>query len=103
MSAWWVLSSVGLCACVPGTDVLLLSAPLFSATLHLPGGDLRVVRIGEGDQVRSVTLDGSPLARAWLRFDEIARGGELAYTMGDRAGDWGALPADAPPSFPPDR
>jgi len=103
MSAWWVLSSLGFCACVPGTDLLLLSAPLFDATLHLPGGDLRIRRSGEGDRVRSVTLNGQRLTRAWLRFDEIGHGGELVYELGTQAGDWGVAAADAPPSFPADR
>src|SRR5689334_21594149 len=28
MSAWWVLSALGMCPCVPGTDVIVRSAPL---------------------------------------------------------------------------
>ena len=101
MSAWWVLAALGMNPAVPGTDLLLLSAPLMdSAQLQLPGGTLRITRSGIGDVVQSLRLNGQPLQRAWLHFADIANGGTLDYTMGNAPSDWGTDPAQAPPSYP---
>jgi predicted alpha-1,2-mannosidase len=101
MSAWWVLAALGLNPGIPGTDVLLLSAPLFpSATVHLPGGDLRIRTQGEGPFVQSLNAGGQLLDRAWLRFADVAQGATLAYLLGPAAAAWATLPEREPPSFP---
>ncbi len=46
--------------------------------------------------VQSASLDGEALERAWLRHEEIARGGTLLLTMGDSPSSWGQ--DDRPPS-----
>lgn len=51
-------------------------------------------------QVQSVTLNGQPLSRAWLRFSDIASGATLHYRLGDAASDWAQAAADTPPSYP---
>jgi predicted alpha-1,2-mannosidase len=102
MSAWWVLSALGLAPVIPGTDALLLNAPLFNhATIHLPGGDLHINRTGQGVQVQSVTRDGRPQDRAWLPFTAIATGATLDYQMGDGPSGWATSPDNEPPSYPP--
>ncbi|TXH04614.1 MAG: glycoside hydrolase family 92 protein [Nevskiaceae bacterium] len=101
MSAWWVLSALGLMPAVPGTDTLLLNAPLFpAATLHLPAGDLRIVRDGQGATVQGLTRDGVALDRAWLHFSDIAHGGTLRYAVGASAdtSGWATDMAALPPS-----
>lgn len=102
MSAWWVLAALGMNPAVPGTDLLLLSAPLMdSAQLQLPGGTLTIRRSGNGDYVQSLRLNGQQLDRAWLSFKEITNGGTLDYMMGTTASSWGVDEAQAPPSYPP--
>ena len=102
MSAWWVLAAMGMNPAVPGTDLLLLSAPLLDdVQLQLPGGTLHIKRNGSGDYVQSLRLNGQTLPRAWLHFPEIANGATLEYRMGTTPGSWGTEPAQAPPSYPP--
>jgi predicted alpha-1,2-mannosidase len=84
MSAWLVFGALGLFP-IAGTDVYLLGSPLFSeATLHLPGGDLRVVAPVTGDEAlvpTAVTWDDSPLARPRISHASIAGGGTLRVEM----------------------
>jgi putative alpha-1,2-mannosidase len=84
MSAWLVFGALGLFP-IAGTDVYLLGSPLFTeATLHLPGGDLRVVAPVTGDEAlvpTAVTLDDSPLDRPRVSHASIAGGATLRFEM----------------------
>lgn len=84
MSAWLVFGALGLFP-IAGTDVYLLGSPLFSeATLHLPGGDLRVVAPVSGDDAlvpTAVTWEGAPLERPRVSHSQIAGGGTLRFDM----------------------
>ena len=98
MSAWWVLASLGLNPGIPGRDVLLLDVPLLqAATLHLPGGDLHILREGDGAFPDRVTLDGRSLDRAWLRFADLREGGELHFSLSARPGTWATGEDSTPP------
>lgn len=85
LSAWLVFASLGVFP-LAGTDVYLLGSPLFSeATLHLPGGDLRVVAPVTGDDAlvkAAATWDGAPLERPRVRHGELAAGGTLRIDLG---------------------
>lgn len=100
MASWYVFGALGFLP-VAGQDLYLLHGPLQPwARVRLPGGDLAI--IGEGwapdrPYIAAATLDGRPLARAWLRHAELARGGELVFRMSDRPSDWGAA---VPPPGP---
>lgn len=100
MSAWWVLAALGFNPGIPGTDVLLLNPPLIpQATLHLPGGDLHIHGGGSSGYTQSLTLNGTPLDRAWLHYGEIANGGELHYALAATPSAWATTAAAVPPSF----
>jgi predicted alpha-1,2-mannosidase len=106
MSAWYVLSALGMYPEIPGTDVLALSTPLFPAvTLHLPTGDvqLRAPQAGPNfPYIRSLSVNGQAYDRPWVRWSDLARGAVLQYALSptpNRA--WGADSANAPPSFAP--
>lgn len=100
MSAWWVLASLGLSPSIPGTDVLLLSAPLMdSATLNLPGGQLHITRSGSGAVVQGLKFNGSSFDRAWIPYSQISGGGSMEFSMGDAATAWATDSISSPPSF----
>ena len=105
MASWWVLSALGLYPGVPGTDVLALSAPLFArATVHLPGGPLRIVAPGAATgapAIAALRLDGRSWPRTWVAFTRLVHGGELRYTLAGRPQRWGTASAARPPSFSP--
>ena len=103
MSAWYVLSSLGLYAVTPGTDYFVLGSPLFGkATLHLEDGKRFVIRARhqapDHPYVQELTLNGRPYERLWLPIDTILAGGELVFTMGPEPNrSWATTPAARPP------
>ena len=88
MSAWYVLSALGLYAVDPGQPTWVVGTPLFPrATLHLPNGRAFTITRTGGRRgtpyIRSATLGGQPFARAFLAHSEIVAGGVLAFRMSD--------------------
>ncbi|QFU92227.1 GH92 family glycosyl hydrolase [Amycolatopsis sp. YIM 10] len=108
MSAWYVFSSLGLYPTMSGANFLAVSSPQFeSAVVHIgqyadrQGGTLRVTAPGVSDTnryVQSLSLDGAPVDKAWLGWDALARGGELAHVVGDQPSAWATAPGAEPPS-----
>ena len=89
MSAWLVFTALGFYPVAPGSNEYVIGRPFLSrAAIALPDGKQFVVRtdgLSEANPyIRSVTLNGRPLTRSYLRDDEIRQGGELRFTMGAR-------------------
>jgi len=109
MSAWYVLSAMGLHPVCPGDTVYLLTSPVFQkVSLRLdpnyyPGGSFTVTAHNNSEAnlfIQSATLNGQPLDRAWITHAEIAAGGMLAFVMGPEPNpSWGSARANRPPSF----
>ncbi len=100
MSAWYVWGAIGLYPNT-GQDFYYITSPLFeSSVIHLsPGKAFRIEAPGTSagaKYIRSATLNGKPLHRAFLRHSDIARGGTLALEMGTEAAGWAA--SQLPPS-----
>jgi predicted alpha-1,2-mannosidase len=104
MASWWVLGALGFYPAVPGTGVLALGAPLFPrADVKLARGTLRIDADGaaaNAPYVQSLRVGDDEHRRAWLAWDDIARGGRLSFTLGRKASSWATDTAAAPPSFP---
>lgn len=98
MSAWYVMSALGLYAVSPGTPEYVLGVPRFpKLTLHLENGRRLVIRaVGQGPYVQALTVDGRPWTRSWLPHEALMKGGELRFTLGPAPGTWGSAPADRP-------
>ena len=104
MSSWYVFAALGMYPELPGSDVLVLDSPLFSkAVVHLQTGDINILGQGAADNapyVQSLTVNGQPWNKPWLRFPDIARGGTLTYTLEATPNtNWGGDRTNAPPSF----
>lgn len=87
MSAWYVLSALGLYAVTPGTDQYVIGSPLFSRiTLTTESGKKFVIEArdnsSENVYIQQGTLNGVPLERNYLTYGEIVNGGYLQFTMG---------------------
>ncbi|MCP4643071.1 MAG: glycoside hydrolase family 92 protein [bacterium] len=84
LSVWYVFSALGFYP-LAGSDMYWLGAPLFErAEVKLGEGTLEIVADNFAPDhlyVRSVSLNGTPLERTWIRHDEIARGGVLRFEM----------------------
>lgn len=100
MSAWLILSSFGFYSVTPGSPHYLLGAPAFpKAVMRLENGrSFKVLRLGQGPYVQSVTLNGKPICRVYLDAKEILAGGTLSFRMGDQPSTWGTDPGALPPA-----
>ncbi|MEV4435810.1 GH92 family glycosyl hydrolase [Streptomyces sp. NPDC049585] len=107
MSAWMVLSSIGVYPVQPGADVWGLSTPVFDRVeLRLdkrwyPGGRIAVSAPGTSRTdryVRSVRLDGRPYGRTYLTTADLRRGARLDFAVGPRPSAWGTGGQDGPPA-----
>ncbi len=105
MSAWYVLSSIGLYPVNPADGNFVIGTPHFDkVTLDLGGGRvLNVEANGLSDSntyVQGVTLNGKPLDRAWVAYSDLVVGGTLRFTMGAEPNrQWATAPEAAPPSM----
>lgn len=86
MSAWYVLSALGIYPVCPGSVDYLLGSPLFdSATLHLVNGRNFTIRAKEnGPQkyyIDGASLNGRPFEKIYLTHGQILQGGEIALQM----------------------
>ncbi|MFF7122619.1 GH92 family glycosyl hydrolase [Streptomyces sp. NPDC008240] len=106
MSAWNVLSSIGLFPIQPGYDTWGLSTPVFDRvdlTLNRrfwPGGRLTVTAPGTSASdryVQGVRADGTAHTRTYLTTDALRSTRSLAFTVGPRPSEWGTSPQAAPP------
>lgn len=100
MSAWLVFNSMGFFPNA-GQDVYVITAPHFD-TVTLRGGPKPFIITArnlsaKNRYIRSATLNGKPLPRAWLHHAEIAAGGTLALEMTNNPLQW--KPVQAPPSL----
>ncbi|RYH14658.1 MAG: glycoside hydrolase family 92 protein [Alphaproteobacteria bacterium] len=86
MSAWFAFTALGFYPVAPGSNEYVIGRPFLErAQLDLPNGKRFTVRaegLGENNPyVGRVTLNGKPLARSFLKHEEISAGGELVFTM----------------------
>ena len=86
MSAWLLFTSLGFYPVAPGSNEYVIGRPFVNeATLHLPNGkQFRVIAEGLSSSnafIQSVTLNGIPIDRMFLRHREVMAGGELRFVM----------------------
>ncbi|MEO8687358.1 MAG: GH92 family glycosyl hydrolase [Solirubrobacteraceae bacterium] len=108
VSAWYVLSSLGLYPTMSGGGFFVLSTPQFPhAELSLgaigsrQGGTLTIDAPGTSAARRYVaaaSIGGRPVRRTWLTRAAVAHGGRLAFTVSPHPTRWGTAPGAAPPS-----
>ena len=101
MSAWYILSSVGLYQVDPVGGRFVIGSPLFDkATVNVGGGKtFTVVAKNNSDRniyVQSARLNGKALKNSYVDFNDIRHGGTLELVMGPKPSKWGAAPACRP-------
>ena len=101
MSAWYILSSVGLYQVDPVGGRFVIGSPLFDkATVNVGAGKtFTVVAKNNSDQniyVQSARLNGKALKNSYIEFNDIRHGGTLELVMGPKPSKWGAAPACRP-------
>jgi len=77
------------------------------STINLGGGRTFIVEAPETSEtnlyVQSATLNGRTFDRAWLKHEEIARGGRLVLRMGAQPSTWGRGDNRPPSMSPPEK
>ena len=102
MSAWYVMSALGLYPVTPGSTTYVIGSPLFErATIALENGRRFTIAARgasrDAKYIRRATLDGSAYDKSYVEHQAVARGGELAFDMAtvpDTA--WASAPASRP-------
>ena len=101
MSAWYILSSVGLYQVDPVGGRFVIGSPLFDkATVNVGGGKtFTVVAKNNSDKniyVQSARLNGKTLKNSYVDFNDIRRGGTLELVMGPKPSKWATAAACRP-------
>ena len=102
MSAWGVLSAMGFYPATPASGYYVLGLPRFERTrlTFENGKQFEVVAKGLSNKncyVKSVKLNGKPLERSYVTFEEVFNGGTLEFTMTDKNNSpWATQPENCP-------
>ncbi len=94
MSAWYVLSSIGLYQEEPAGGKYIIGTPLFNeARIDVGDGKTFTVRaVNNSDEniyVQSARLNGKRYDKNWIDYRDIIAGGTLELTMGPKPSKWG--------------
>lgn len=101
MSAWYILSSVGLYQVDPVGGRFVIGSPLFDkATVNVGAGKtFTVVAKNNSDRniyVQSARLNGKALKNSYIEFNDIRHGGTLELVMGPKPSKWATAAACRP-------
>lgn len=101
MSAWYILTSLGIYEVIPGSNEFVLTSPLIeSADIELPNGKHLIIKANnplKHKYIQSVSFNGKALNKAYITYDEIMQGGELVFKLGKAPNkEWGQ---EVPESF----
>lgn len=101
MSAWYILSSVGLYQVDPVGGRFVIGSPLFDkATVNVGAGKtFTVVAKNNSDRniyVQSARLNGKALKNSYIEFNDIRHGGTLELVMGPNPSKWATAAACRP-------
>ena len=92
MSAWYILSSLGLYQANPAEPLYWFGSPMFdNAVLKVPGGEFTIRAVGNSKEniyIQGVTLNGRPYTKPYIDFKDICAGNVLEFTMGSEPKIW---------------
>ncbi len=104
MSAWYVLSAMGFYPVSPAMNYYVIGSPFLNeAVINLENGNQFVIRAknlsGTGKYIQKVILNGTPYSKSYLKHEDIMKGGEMLFVMGDEPNkNWGSRDEDIPVS-----
>lgn len=104
MSAWYVMSALGIYQVTPASQDYVIGSPMFSkATIHLENGkQFTIVAKNVSDQnyyISASTLNGKPHNQSFITHKDIMQGGELVFEMTSNPNtNWATADADCPVS-----
>ena len=101
MSAWYILSAMGLYQVEPAGGKYVFGSPLFPEATMKVGDDksftIRALDVSdENIYIQSARLNGKPYTRSYIMYDDIVRGGTLEFQMGPQPSNFGTNKKDRP-------
>lgn len=86
MSAWYVLSSLGIYSFNPADQKYVFGSPLFNeATINIPGQKRFTIKTVNNSEknifIKSVSLNGKKIKNSFIRHEDILKGGTLVFEM----------------------
>ena len=92
MSAWYVLSSLGLYEAERAGGRYWFGTPLFDRVeITVPGGTFTIVaenNTAANKYIQRVWLNGQPYTKPWIGHADVMKGGELRFEMGAEEKVW---------------
>lgn len=107
MSAWYVMSAIGLYQVTPGDPVYAIGSPLFDKiTIHEETGKQFVISAehnsGGQKYIQSAQLNKDEFSSPFIEHNEIMNGGTLSFVMGNQPNkQWAANPVSHPSKVTP--
>lgn len=89
MSAWHIMSALGIYQVNPSNGVFVFGSPLFKkATINLPNGKAFVISSPNNNDknvyIQSAKLNGKNLKNAYITYQDIMNGGSLDFSMSSK-------------------
>lgn len=89
MSAWYIMSAIGIYPVCPGDGQYSIGRPIFDkTTINLENGKKFTVKCSNNSKtnkyIQAVSLNGKKLEKPFILHDEIMAGGELSFIMGEK-------------------
>lgn len=101
MSAWYILSSMGLYQVEPAGGKYIFGSPLFNKTVvNVGGGKTFTIEAKNNSAkniyIQSAKLNGKRYTRSYIDYKDIMKGGILEFVMGDQPSSFGTKVSDRP-------
>lgn len=92
MSAWYVMSAMGVYEVEPAGGRYWFGSPLFDeVTLQLPAGELKIIAEGNSSEnryIQRIWLNGEEYRKPYIEHEVLMQGGELRFEMGSDTTVW---------------
>lgn len=101
MSAWYVLSAMGIYQVEPAGGKYIFGSPLMDeATIKIDKNKtFRIIAHNNSHKnmyIQRVMFNGKPYTKSYIYYKDIVKGGTLEFTMGDKPSSFGTAPNDRP-------
>lgn len=101
MSAWYIISTLGLYQVDPSGGRLIIGTPLFgTAKIDVGGGKTFTITAQNNSDkniyVQKAKLNGRNYTKSYISYEDVMKGGKLELTMGSKPSKWGTKTADRP-------
>ena len=99
MSAWFVMTALGFHMMAPGSGIFHVNTPLFKRAVIRLSKEYQACSVSdrlviecdrdpeENQYICGIDVNGRPIDRAWLKWEEIANGGVISYHLTDQPND----------------